>query len=52
MRLQGHGQLEAARDGLPYWVEVDAGIGHVPPQWRLLNGAWAAWQVAGEGRVA
>ena len=37
--------LETALDGLPYPVVVDADIGHVPPQWTLMNGAWAELEV-------
>ncbi|AXE29873.1 LD-carboxypeptidase [Chromobacterium phragmitis] len=45
------GALRAALDGLPYQVAVDADIGHVPPQWSLLNGAWATLEVFGEGEA-
>ncbi|UTH75900.1 S66 peptidase family protein [Chromobacterium sp. IIBBL 290-4] len=43
--------VRAALDGLPYPVAIDADIGHVPPQWTLLNGAWAVLEVFGEGRA-
>lgn len=43
--------VRAALDGLPYPVVIDADIGHAPPQWTLLNGAWAVWEVFGEGRA-
>lgn len=43
--LSYSGALEAALDGLPYPVIVDADIGHVPPQWTLMNGAWAELEV-------
>ncbi|WP_158021029.1 hypothetical protein [Chromobacterium sphagni] len=43
--------LETALAGLPYPVAVDADIGHVPPQWSLLNGAWATLEVKGSAGV-
>ncbi|WP_174873155.1 S66 family peptidase [Vogesella oryzae] len=38
--------LLQALAGLACPVVVDADIGHVPPQWSLLNGAWARLEVA------
>ncbi|MBX9348417.1 LD-carboxypeptidase [Chromobacterium vaccinii] len=49
--LSYEGALRAALDGLPYPVAVDADIGHVPPQWSLLNGSWATLEVFGEGEA-
>ncbi|WP_434631763.1 S66 family peptidase [Chromobacterium sp. CV08] len=49
--LSHEGALRAALDGLPCPVVIDADIGHVPPQWSLFNGAWAALEVFGEGRA-
>ncbi|MGC0153611.1 S66 family peptidase [Chromobacterium vaccinii] len=49
--LDYEGALRAALDGLPCPVAIDADIGHVPPQWSLFNGAWAALEVFGEGRA-
>ncbi|POZ63492.1 S66 family peptidase [Chromobacterium alticapitis] len=43
--------VRAALDGLPYPIVIDADIGHVPPQWSLLNGAWAILELWGEGRA-
>ena len=37
--------LETVLCDLPYPVAVDADIGHVPPQWTLMNGAWAELEV-------
>ena len=34
-----------ALDGLPCPLVLDADIGHVPPQWTLMNGAWATLHV-------
>jgi len=34
-----------ALDGLPCPLVLDADIGHVPPQWTLMNGAWAELEV-------
>ncbi|OWY38102.1 LD-carboxypeptidase [Xenophilus sp. AP218F] len=42
--------LEFALAGLPYPVIIDADIGHLPPQWTLLNGAWAELEVV-DGRA-
>lgn len=41
-----------ALDGLPCPVVLDADIGHLPPQWSLLNGAWARLEVTpGKARL-
>lgn len=38
--------LQQALAGLHCPVVLDADIGHLPPQWCLLNGAWARLEVA------
>ncbi|WP_047258303.1 S66 peptidase family protein [Chromobacterium subtsugae] len=43
--------VRAALDGLGCPVAMDADIGHAPPQWSLLNGAWTVLEVFGEGRA-
>ncbi|MFC3531382.1 hypothetical protein ACFOLG_04225 [Vogesella facilis] len=38
--------VQQALAGLACPVVLDADIGHVPPQWCLLNGAWARLEVS------
>lgn len=44
--LQYEEAVMQALDGLPCPLVLDADIGHVPPQWTLMNGAWATLHVA------